>query len=129
MTIGVYQIKNLKTGDYYIGRSVDCESRWWGHGYDLDRRIHSNPRLQEAWDRDGRSSFEFRVIATCDRKWLSGLERGYIEKYRPYYNIKARDFWPGLQKIDIDPDNPPRYTDVKILVSIVSNRLRLASRQ
>jgi len=31
MTRGVYQIRNVLTGDCYIGQSIDIEGRWAQH--------------------------------------------------------------------------------------------------
>ena len=38
--IGIYQILNKKTNDFYIGSSIDIEKRWKTHQRDLCKKIH-----------------------------------------------------------------------------------------
>jgi group I intron endonuclease len=62
MVVGVYEIRNLKTGAVYIGSAVDVERRWARHRSDLRCGRHSNRFLQRAWNKYGEASFKFSTI-------------------------------------------------------------------
>ena len=80
-TVGVYMIVNKTNGKFYIGSSVDCELRFWTHTFRLNKGVHSNPHLQNAWSTYGANSFLFLIIDKChasksellavEQKWLN----------------------------------------------------------
>ena len=84
---GVYEIRNLQTGKYYIGQSRDLEKRMKAHFYKLDKGIHPISELQWDYDIHGRSGFEFRVIIFCLPSQLTFHENILIKTLNPYYNV------------------------------------------
>lgn len=90
---GVYIIWNKISFAWYVGSSSNLRYRWSGHQFDLRRRIHSNQRIQRAWDKYGPSSFEvavLEIVASCDslfpaeQKWFNRLGVG---RNRSCYNM------------------------------------------
>lgn len=66
---GVYAITNLSDGraTTYVGSTIlSFRDRWGHHVSALRRRVHSNRRLQRAWNRDGEHSFAFTVLEVVD---------------------------------------------------------------
>lgn len=59
---GVYQIKNMITGQRYIGSSINIPRRWREHRLGLRKNSHPNTYLQRAWNKYGAKNFEFRVL-------------------------------------------------------------------
>ena len=68
MNMGIYQIKNIETGDKYIGSSVDILRRFHHHKYYLRKGNHVNPHLQRAWNKYGGDKFEFAPLVYCKEK-------------------------------------------------------------
>jgi hypothetical protein len=58
----VYNIKNIVTGQVYIGQSTKFKERWSEHKRDLRLNIHPNSKLQEDYNKYGLDAFEFEVI-------------------------------------------------------------------
>ena len=91
MTIGVYQITCNASGRKYIGSSCDIESRWRGHRADLDRKKHCNTHLQNAWNKHGEGSFQFKILEKCKL----GQEKIREQHYNDYpvtgSNCRRRD--------------------------------------
>jgi len=93
--IGIYVIRNVSTGDKYIGSSIDVESRIRTHLYDLRGNRHVNSKLQNAWNKYGESSFEFGIQEDVgeqfefpiDRETLFEVEQWYLDRWRPAYNL------------------------------------------
>ena len=79
--IGVYKILNTVNGKFYIGSSVDIEKRFKQHRTDLNKGIHNNTYLQNAWNKYGANNFEFIVVECVDDiKILRDRETYYIQK-------------------------------------------------
>jgi hypothetical protein len=55
---GVYQIRCLITGQIYIGSAVNMPARWSEHRRRLQRGVHANQHLQQAWNKYGEENFE-----------------------------------------------------------------------
>jgi len=58
----VYRIRHLPTGHVYIGSTRRWTVRFADHFGRLQDGEHRNPKLQEAWTRDGYEAFVFEVI-------------------------------------------------------------------
>jgi len=91
---GIYKIANKTTNKIYIGSAVNIDKRWNIHINELDKNIHSNSYLQNAWNKYGREDFIFLVIENTDRnkKILIEREQYYLDLEKPYirnigYNI------------------------------------------
>lgn len=88
MATGVYCIRNLTTGSFYIGstaRSID--RRWLEHRNELDAGTHANYRLQPDWKFYGESGFKFSIIEACPPDKCLGREQWFIDIFDPVYNI------------------------------------------
>lgn len=91
--IGIYAIINKINGKRYIGQSVDVNSRFVRHRYQLNKGIHANAYLQRAWDKYGVDNFEFKIIVECNEENLDLMEETYCHQTSSdmLYNI-ADDF-------------------------------------
>jgi len=88
MTQGIYLINNKCNGHQYIGQSVDIESRWKSHRYELNRCIHNNTYLQNAWNKYKEQNFSFSILERVKVRYsLSDKEQYWIERLQPVYNI------------------------------------------
>jgi hypothetical protein len=88
MTRGIYEIRNTRTGECYIGSATNIARRWADHRKHLNRGTHVNHRLQDGWDADGEESFSFSVIEEIPPPaWLLVAESRLIAERNPAYNI------------------------------------------
>lgn len=88
---GIYWIKNLATGEIYIGESTNIEARKEYHLEHLRRGNHPNIKLQFSWNDYKEHNFEFKVLATLDEEVFKNpvyqkcillwFENVYIRKY------------------------------------------------
>jgi group I intron endonuclease len=83
---GVYQIRNLITGDLYVGATANRSVRWMGHRYQLRHNKHHCPRLLMAWNEYGESNFIFEWLEDTPRESLHSREQYYIDTLKPTYN-------------------------------------------
>lgn len=87
---GIYQIRNINTGQIYIGSSANRSGmggRFAQHRLALRRKSHSNSRLQNSWNKYGEDVFAFEVIEFCQKNLTILREQYYIDNLNPYYNI------------------------------------------
>lgn len=85
---GVYRIRNIETGDSYIGSTIDIESRLVDHRWYLERDRHINARLQNAWNKYGSNAFVFEVVTEVKRSMLLIVEQEYIDReWGTLYNL------------------------------------------
>lgn len=77
---GIYMIENKKTGEKYIGQSVNCQQRFSEHcsrnSLLIDQAIHIL----------GRENFNFFIIHRCKKSSLTYWEQFYIYKYKAFEN-------------------------------------------
>ena len=82
----VYMIRNLITGQCYIGETKEPNNRRGNH-FSLHKRKngeYSIPKLYNDMEKYGKDNFVFGVIEyTEDHK---EKEQYYINKFKPYYN-------------------------------------------
>ena len=79
--IGAYKILNKITGKFYIGSSVDIEKRFKQHKADLNKGVHNNKYLQNAWNKYGADNFDFIVVEYVnDINKLRDRETYYIQQ-------------------------------------------------
>lgn len=90
--IGIYKIENLKTGDFYIGSSINVNKRFIRHKTQLKKLKHSNYKLQKDFIKYGSDYFNFQIIEECDKTCLIELEQHYLDLYKPSYNILKRAY-------------------------------------
>lgn len=79
---GIYKITRLKTGEIYIGRSVDVKARWIQHvksAYHIGTIAHSI--LHTTMARDGIENFTFELLERVQKTDLSTREKYWIDFY------------------------------------------------
>ena len=86
MTCGIYMIKNKKTGQKYIGQSINIEKRWKDHCYGYDKK---NSYIDNSINKYG----QYKCENNSDL--LNELERYYIWKYNTYQDKNHYNLTPG----------------------------------
>jgi hypothetical protein len=76
--IGVYKI-TFPNGVYYIGQSIDLNTRHKRHIVESKKGKHSNPRFQYCWNKYGELKFE--ILEECEKGDLNKIESSYIIKH------------------------------------------------
>lgn len=82
----VYQIKNVITGEIYIGSSVDVKSRWAHHKCPGRWNDNPNIKLYQAFKKYGLDKFEFIILSTVISEDLRKVEQQFIDMLQPAYN-------------------------------------------
>jgi len=59
---GIYQIRNLITGDLYIGQSINLMNRKGQHFSCLRLNRNNHPHLQNAFNKYGEENFVFEIL-------------------------------------------------------------------
>lgn len=80
MTIScIYAIKNKLNDVIYVGSAVNVALRWTKHKYDLNSNSHRNKYLQAAWNKYGKTSFNFFILErVSDLSKLLEKEQSWI---------------------------------------------------
>lgn len=60
--MGVYAIRNLATGQYYVQASMNVEAAMNRDRFELGFKGHRNPALQRDWLAHGADQFRFEVL-------------------------------------------------------------------
>lgn len=84
---GVYILRNMVSGNFYIGSSKNLASRRGRHMYVLRNGIKENVRIFNDCNKYGVESFIFKVIEYCDECDLIDKEQHYFELMMPRYNV------------------------------------------
>lgn len=87
MQSGIYKIVNLVTAKIYVGSAITISSRWRTHKSHLNRNVHDNSYLQNAWNKYSQFNFEFIVLENCEKDKLIEREQFYLDTLKPEYNI------------------------------------------
>lgn len=91
--IGVYKIKNKVTGLCYVGQSQRVKKRVAEHFRLLRRNTHTNPKLQNAFNKYGEEAFEWTLEVECeDVEDLDKIEEAFLSgeaffEEPTFYNI------------------------------------------
>lgn len=83
---GVYRIIHIPTGREYVGSSKDIRHRRNRHFMMLRHGTHSNKHLQSAYNKYGRSEFEFHVLELCSAETRIEREQYYLDQRKPEFN-------------------------------------------
>jgi group I intron endonuclease len=84
---GIYLISNKKTGEGYVGSSINVVDRCNRHKIKLRNGQHHSRFLQRSWDKYGEDAFLFYLLEAVDEpRALVGREQYYIDTLRPSYN-------------------------------------------
>jgi group I intron endonuclease len=89
---GIYMILNIVNGKFYIGSSVNVDSRMSGHKHSLNKGNHHSKYLQRAWDKHKEKSFIFELVEKCDSEDCLKREQVWLDFHKCYdknigYNI------------------------------------------
>lgn len=89
---GVYQIRNIITGERYIGSAWRLSTRFHRHRHMLATGTHTNHRLQEAWTQNGEGAFRFEPLAVLELDELKATEQRALDGVgdTPCYNALRR---------------------------------------
>jgi hypothetical protein len=94
--MGIFQIKNLKTGKIFIGRAKNLPGIINRHRFQLENGLHSNQELQKDFNEIGPEGFSFEPLDCLTPREdpghdytgdLKTLEDMWLEKLRPYHEI------------------------------------------
>lgn len=84
---GIYLLINSATDKVYVGSSVDIRQRWMEHTSALNREIHKNKYLQNAWNKHA-DIFEFVVVEECSPEKLLEIEQLWLDATKDFnYNL------------------------------------------
>ncbi len=81
-TCGIYGIRNMVNGKWYVGQGVDVYARKRQHFCLLKYSKHCNDYLQKSFSKYGLSNFEFRILEETPEDILDARERFWILNYR-----------------------------------------------
>ncbi|RJQ25020.1 hypothetical protein C4577_06455 [Candidatus Parcubacteria bacterium] len=97
---GVYVIWNLLNNKVYVGSCKLLSDRWRRHYNTLNRQVHENSKLQNAWNKYGAQSFKVFVLEYCDHSLLIEQELKWINLFDACnygYNIIPIPGTPPIQ--------------------------------
>ena len=86
-TGGIYKIKNIITGLFYIGQTTNLYKRRKYHICDLTNNKYKNPHLQNSWNKHGGENFIFEILIHCESSELDKYEQFFVDTLKPEYNI------------------------------------------
>lgn len=91
---GIYKITYKKTGEAYIGKTTDFQTRWTNHiktaiGLEAAARATLHNRMAK----DGVWNYTFEILEKVDKEFLSQRESYYIDLYgtKSQLNMKSGD--------------------------------------
>lgn len=77
---GIYKIVNKATGQCYVGQSQRCKKRIKEHFRLLRWNKHTNPHLQNSYNKYGASNFYGEIEIECqDTEELDRLENSFLQ--------------------------------------------------
>lgn len=79
MTIGIYSIFWLEQDLYYVGQSSKIESRILDHERRMQQGLHSNYKVQAAYNSFGRP--EFQILQVCTLQELNTYEEFWQNEF------------------------------------------------
>lgn len=85
----VYMVKNVITGEVYIGSSSNIQNRWHVHRNSTNYLKYPNSLLYTNIHKYGIKNFEFSILEECDVDKLLEREQFYIDKLKPEYNVAS----------------------------------------
>lgn len=86
---GIYKIQNLTTGKFYIGSTKNFRERKYRHFRHLSLNKHHSLYLQNSYNKYGKDSFVFEVLAHCPPEYLIKLEQWFLDNLKPEYNVSV----------------------------------------
>lgn len=89
----VYQIRNIVTGERYVGSSKDAYKRWKEHKSPSTWKREPNKKLYKAFQEYGLESFMFAILAPVEPEYLKQVEQEFIGMLKPAYNSNRANGW------------------------------------
>lgn len=93
---GIYRIKNIITGDCYVGSSVNIEKRLRDHQRLFRLGLHNNAYMQNSYNKYGVDAFVYNVLDYCEN--ILEREQMYIDTGAFKFNICKVAACPPSQK-------------------------------
>jgi len=86
---GIYKItvKGKNKEYFYIGSSINLYERLHNHKVNLKRNTHTNPIMQNLYNKYGLEAFSCEILEECQQEILTQKEQSYIDLTSPYINI------------------------------------------
>jgi group I intron endonuclease len=88
-TSGIYKITCTVTGKFYIGSTANLRKRLYEHFRTLRHNIHSNPKLQYAFNKYGEECFVAEALELVLTPFLLDREQYWLDKLKPAFNIAS----------------------------------------
>ncbi len=84
MSCGIYRIRNIVNGKFYVGQAVDFKHRWSGHKFLLEKVDHHAKHLENAWYQYGPDKFTFEILEECEpiTEILNAREQYWLDTVR-----------------------------------------------
>lgn len=95
MKSGIYGIRNMIDGKWYIGQSTDIDNRKQRHFCALKGGYHFNKHLQMSFIKYGINNFEFRILEETPESMLDIRERAWITYFESRNDKKGYNFEDG----------------------------------
>lgn len=92
---GIYMIINNKTGDRYMGSTINFRSRFITHKTLLYNNKHHNRHLQNSFNKYGAENFELKILLVLDNSNLELYEQMLISSLKPEFNKRILDVTRG----------------------------------
>lgn len=111
---GAYVITHVGTGLLYVGSALKPAERISYHIYRLKNGLHSNKRLQRAYDEDNRLEWKYFLVG--DREAAYSLEQSLIDHYYPknkLFNISIYVKSPHKGR-KLSPDHASKLTKSRL---------------
>jgi group I intron endonuclease len=96
MTAGIYLITFLPSGDTYIGKSKNTETRWEQHLEKIKQKKHSK-LIMDAVSRN--ETMNFKVVLECHEDHIDIMEAFLIDRLQPTLNTQiptSHYSWAGI---------------------------------
>lgn len=94
---GIYLITNTHNGNVYVGQSKSISDRVVGHFQSLRRGKHSNPYMQNSYNKHGEDAYVVSVLEYVKSfEDLNDREQYWINTLKPDYNILLDVIVPGV---------------------------------
>lgn len=84
---GIYKIESkIKPERIYIGSAINIKRRWKEHRKDLRNNVHHSSKLQNHYNKYGKSDIEYIIIMVCEKEELIKQEQLFFDSCNPYFN-------------------------------------------
>lgn len=85
---GIYKIQSAEKPDrFYIGSSKDIGERFRLHLVHLKKNDHHSIKLQNHYNKYGKSDLLFYILLGCEKEDLIKNEQYFLDSYKPWFNM------------------------------------------